>query len=70
MMLYTEDMVRMNIRNREGKRVFYLGKGDRLTSGAKDWLAKERIEVRPAELAKPAEYRLLSGAVLRESRSI
>ena len=65
-MLYTEDMVRMNIRNREGKRVFYLGKGDRLTSGAKDWLTKERVEVLPAELAKPAEYRLLNGAVFRE----
>ena len=65
-MLYTEDMVRMNIRNREGKRVFYLGRGDTLTPGARDWLAKERIEVLSAELAKPAEYRLLSGAVLRE----
>ena len=65
-MLYTEEMVRMNIRNREGKRVFYLGKGDRLTPGAKDWLGRERIEVLPAEAAKPEEYRLLNGAVLRE----
>ena len=65
-MLYTEDMVRMNIRNREGKRVFYLGKGDHLTPGAKDWLTRERIEVLSAELARPEEYRLLSGALFRE----
>lgn len=65
-MLYTQSMVRMNIRNREGKRVFYLGKGDTLTPGAKDWLAGERIEILPAELAKRTEYRLLNGAVLRE----
>ena len=65
-MLYTEDMVRMNIRNREGKRVFYLGKGDTLTPGARDWLTKERIQVLSAELAKPEEYRLLNGAVFRE----
>ncbi len=65
-MLYTEEMARMNIRNREGKRVFYLGKGDRLTPGARDWLSRERIEVLSADLAKPAEYRLQNGAVLRE----
>ena len=65
-MLYTEDMVRMNIRNRDGKRVFYLGKGDHLTSGARDWLRRERIEILSAETARPAEYRLLNGAVLRE----
>ena len=65
-MLYTEDMVRMNIRNREGKRVFYLGRGDTLTPGARDWLTKERIQVLSAQLAKPEEYRLLNGAVFRE----
>ena len=65
-MLYTEDMVRMNIRNRDGKRVFYLGRGDHLTPGARDWLTKERIQVLAAELAKPEEYRLLNGAVFRE----
>ena len=65
-MLYTEDMARMNIRNRDGKRVFYLGKGDNLTPGAKDWLRRERIEILSAETAKPAEYRLANGAVLRE----
>ena len=65
-MLYTEEMVRMNIRNREGKRVFYLGKSDTLTPGARDWLTRERIPVLDAREAKPEEYRLLSGAVLRE----
>ena len=65
-MLYTEDMVRQNLRNREGKRVFFLGKGDTLTPGARDWLTKERIAILPAEAAKPDQYRLLSGAVLQE----
>ena len=65
-MLYTEDMVRQNLRNREGKRVFYLGKGDTLTPGARDWLTRERIAILPAEMAKPGAYRLLCGAVLTE----
>ena len=65
-MLYTEDMVRMNIRNAGGKRVFYLGKGDTLTPGARDYLSRERIGILPAEQARPEEYKLLSGAVLRE----
>ena len=65
-MLYTEDMVRMNIRNRDGTRVFYLGKGDNLTPGARDYLNRERIGILSAETAKPTEYRLVNGAVLRE----
>ena len=65
-MLYTEQNVRENIRNRDGERVFYLGKGDRLTPGAKDWLARERVPVLPGEAAKPAEYRLQNGAILHE----
>ena len=52
-MLYTEENVRDNLRNRQGKRVFYLGKGDQLTSGARDFLRRERIEILPAEQAKP-----------------
>lgn len=63
-MLYTEEMVRMNIRNREGKRVFYLGKGDNLTPGARDYLSRERIAILSPEEAKPAAYRLLNGAVM------
>ena len=65
-MLYTETAARDNIRNREGKRVFYLGKGDTLTPGAQDYLRRERIEILPAELARPEEYRLLGGGILRE----
>ena len=65
-MLYTEEIVRDNIRNREGRRVFYLGKGDTLTPGARDWLSRERIAILPGESAKPDQYRLLSGAFLTE----
>lgn len=65
-MLYTEEMVRANIRNREGKRVFFLGKGDTLTSGARDFLKRERIEIRPGEEAKIQRYRLPNGAELTE----
>lgn len=65
-MLYTEEMVRGNIRNRDGKRVFFLGKGDTLTPGARDFLSRERIEIRAGESARPEEYRLLNGAVLRQ----
>lgn len=65
-MLYSETAVRENIRNREGKRVFYLGKGDSLTSAARDYLRRERIEILPGEMAKPEQYRLLSGGALTE----
>ena len=65
-MLYSLEAVRANIRNREGKRVFYLGKGDQLTSGARDFLNRERIEILPADQAKPNEYRLLNGGTVAE----
>lgn len=65
-MLYTEQNVRDNVRNRDGKRVFFLGKGDQLTSGARDFLTRERIEILPAEEAKPERYRLLNGGYLTE----
>ena len=35
-MLLNEGDVRANLRNREGKRVFYLAKGDQFTSGARE----------------------------------
>lgn len=60
-MLYNETHVKDNIRNRDGKRVFYLGKGDQLTSGARDYLTRERIGILPAEQAKRERTRLLSG---------
>lgn len=65
-MLFTKEAVQANIRNREGKRVFYLGKGDQLTSDARDYLSRERIEVLPAQLAKKERYPLLSGGFAEE----
>ena len=62
-MLYTQQQVKANIRNREGKRVFFLGKGDTLTPGAREWLQQERIEIRSAEQAKIETYRLLGGGL-------
>ena len=65
-MLYTEEAVKANLRNREGKRVFYLGKGDTLTPGARDWLQKERVEILSAQQARPERYRLLIGGYAEE----
>ena len=65
-MLYGLVETRDNIRNRDGKRVFYLGKGDQLTSDARDYLTRERIEILPAEKARPERYRLLSGGYMEE----
>ncbi|MDD5864282.1 MAG: ATP-binding protein [Firmicutes bacterium] len=65
-MLYNEEAVRANIRNREGKRVFYLGKGDQLTSSARDYLQRERIDILPGEQAKVSQYRLLGGGTIGE----
>ena len=65
-MLYDRTAVQENIRNKDGKRVFYLGKGHQLTSDARDWLSRERIPVLPGESARPAAYRLLNGGVLAE----
>ena len=65
-MLWNEEAVRDNIRNREGKRIFFLGKGDQLTSAARDYLTRERIEIRPGETAKIETYRLLSGGYVTE----
>ena len=52
-MLYTEEAARANIRSRDGKRVFFRGKNDQLTSAARDFLLRERIEILPAQEAKP-----------------
>ena len=65
-MLYQLQEVKDNIRNREGKRVFYLGKGDQLTSDARDYLNRERIQILPAEQARPQRYRLLTGGYMEE----
>ena len=60
-MLYDERAVKANIRNREGKRVFFLGERDRLTPSAKDWLSRERIAILPGEEAKIVRYRIPGG---------
>lgn len=65
-MLFTKEAAQANVRNREGKRVFYLGKNDQLNSEAKDWLQAQRIEILPAESAKKERYALLSGGFVTE----
>ena len=65
-MLYTLEQTRANIRTREGKRVFFLGEGDTLTSAAKDYLAAERIPILPASQAKITRYVSLDGGYYDE----
>ena len=65
-MLYNRQAAQDNIRNRDGRRVFYLGKGDQLTYDARDFLNRERIEVLPASQAKPERYCLLGGGFTEE----
>ncbi len=65
-MLYSEENVRHAVRNRAGKRVFFLGPGDHLTPSARDFLRRERIELLPSEQAKSGGYRLLNGGTLPE----
>ena len=65
-MLYTLEDVKANVRNREGKRVFYLAPDHRLTPGARDWLREERIEILAASQAKAEVFSLLNGGHLQE----
>ena len=65
-MLYGQQQVRDNIRNRQGKRIFYLGQGDQLTSEARDFLTRERIEILPAREARKEQYEALGGGYFRE----
>ena len=65
-MLYDETAVKANIRNREGRRVFFLGKEDRLTPSARDWLNRERIAILSGEEAKITRYRLVGGGFCEE----
>ena len=65
-MLYTKEQVKANIRNRQGKRVFFIGKDDCLTNEAKDYLIAQRIEILSATEAKPQKYRLLNGGYVEE----
>lgn len=65
-MLYSQEAARANVRNRDGKRVFYLGKGDQLTIDARDFLNRERIQILPADQAKPNRWKLLGGGYMEE----
>ena len=44
-MLFDEKAVRENLRNREGKRVFYLRKSDTLTPSARDFLSRIHFDL-------------------------
>ena len=65
-MLWQAHQVQDNLRNREGKRVFYLAKGDQLTSEARDFLIRERVEIlpAPAKTPKPEPMTHLNGDTL------
>ena len=65
-MLYDVTAVKANIRNRDGKRVFFLEQKDTLTPSARDWLRSERIEILPATAAKILEYSLEDGGTTTE----
>ena len=65
-MLYSEEAARANVRSRDGRRVFYLGRDDRLTSAARDYLSRERIEILPAQAARPERFPLLGGGYCEE----
>lgn len=65
-MLYDEIAVKANIRNRDGRRVFFLGQKDKLTPSARDWLRAQRVEIRPAAEAKITEYALPDGSTATE----
>ncbi len=66
MAFFTEEAVKANLRVKDGKRVFYMAEGDRMTPSARSWLRLEGVEILPAETAKPTEYKTLWGAVLQE----
>ena len=65
-MLYDETAVKANIRNRDGKRVFFLGHRDTLTPSARDWLRAQRINILPSSEAKISEYSLPNGKTITE----
>lgn len=65
-MLFDRKAVQENLRNRDGQRVFYLGKGDLLTSDAREFLAQQKIPILPAQQAKPERWQLLGGGYCEE----
>lgn len=69
-MLYTEEAVRAGLRVRDGRRVFYLPEGSRLTPAARDWLRQEGVTVVPhAEKRPPPPTARRTARRLPKSRS-
>ena len=66
MALFTTESVRANLRNKDGRRVFYLGPDDRLTPGARDYLRDNHIEILPAAQARPQSWRSPLGGEFRQ----
>lgn len=64
-MLHTLETVRAAVRNRDGKRVYFLPKGDLLTSEARDYLSGGHIEIREGS-GEIAAYTRLDGGILEE----
>lgn len=67
-MLYNEETVKANIRNRDGKRVFFLGGKDTLTPSARDWLCQQRIDIRPATEAPISQFQLCDGSIIDQKQ--
>ena len=65
-MLYHLQAVKDNLRNRDGKRVFYLSDTDRLTPEARDYLVSNGIGILSARQARPDRYKVLGGGYLEE----
>ena len=66
-MLYDVRAARDNIRNKDGKRVFYLGPGDQLTPSARDVLSSMRVQILPPPekgAPKPEHMTHLNGDTL------
>lgn len=61
-MLYTLENVRAGLRVLDGKRVFYLGRDDRLSPAARDWLQAENVRIASPEEAKTIYTTLLGGS--------
>lgn len=68
-MLYTEEAVRAGLRVRDGKRVFYLPEGSRLTPAARDWLRQEGVTVVPHAETPPPPTARRTAQHLPKSRS-
>lgn len=66
MAVFTEEAARANVRNRDGRRVFYLASGDHLTPSAREWLRQERIELLPAAEAASQPDKDLDGGTFSQ----